>query len=351
MNDMKTLIALTALVACTAGAQAQTTNNSPDAYMSGWGPNSTYNRNYSKGRETNVAGKIVSIDTTRKPQATMSPVTDLKIRGTKGTVDVHLGPSWYLRNLSAHLQVGNTVKVTGSLVALNGSNVILARKLSKGNRVLYLRDVSGFPMWIATNPVYAQNTPGATTSGATAYTNNPNVGDSPFGPVAFSLQTPSPAVQNFVNNSQAPTQNAGAPQIQPNTPSQSVTPGGAAINSSKAPSTVTAPAPQIVQGTVQNLVNYTNPQTGESESYLVMTTPTGNLNVDLGPTWFIQQQGMKYPTGASILVNGVLVPGNVVQFGVSGPVISANGVNINNQIMVLRNGNVPVWNPWFGTGQ
>src|SRR5579862_5264382 len=90
--------------------------------MGGWGLNSPYNHTYTSGKETTVKGRIVSIDTSDKPLATMSPATDLKIRSNGRIRDVQLGPAWYFRDLKTHLAVGNTVSVTGNEVSLNGND-------------------------------------------------------------------------------------------------------------------------------------------------------------------------------------------------------------------------------------
>jgi hypothetical protein len=267
----------------------------------------------------------------------MSPATSITLLEKGGKVaDVHLGPTWFVKNTKPSLTVGDNVKVTGSQVDLSGNHVLLARKVTKGNRVLYLRDVSGYPMWVASHPVVETivQAPGAATStGSTgSYSkvldaNGSTEGDSPFGPVALTVYPPEPA---------APA-TTPAPAAGNKTPANGATPP--------------ANQAQTFQGTLQNVVHAVNPQTGVSESFMLVNTPQGTMTVDLGPDWFVSQQGVTFNNGSHILVNGQLVPGDAFRYGVSGPAYTANGVHYQdttqNQVLILRNGNTPVWNPWF----
>lgn len=297
--------------------------------MHGWGPQSVYNQTYQSGREITISGKILGMDTNRKPLKSMSPATSITVLERDGKVaEVHLGPTWYMRNIKSHIEVGNPVKVTGSQVDINGDHVLLARKLIEGNHVLYLRDVSGFPFWVATHPVTGtviassgSSSRNTAVPGTVLDANGSNVGDSPFGPVALSVYPPPPA-----------------------TPPTSSAPNKAA------PSNTSAIQAQTFGGTLENVVHAVNPQTGVSETFMVVNTPKGTMNVDLGPDWYVSQQGINFNNGSHILVNGVPVNANVIQYGPAGNQYLANGINFGptqNQVMLFRNGTVPVWDPWF----
>ncbi len=293
-----------ALAALSAFGQQSTS----ETFMSGWGPNSAYNHLYSLGKDTTVSGKITRIQASRKPLKTMSPAAELTIRESDGkTEDVQLGPSWYLRNLGTHLAVGNTVTVAGSEIDLNGNNALLARKLTRGNHVLYLRDLNGYPVWVASRPVPRSSTTVASNQTGSTIKSNPREGDSPFGPVADSAV--------------APPSNQPAP-----------------------------PPPTNLQGSIRQVVNIPNPQTGVTESYMILDTPQGQVNIDLGPQWYIGQQGIAWTPGSDILVNGNPVPGGVLRFGPAGPgnvAYYANGLTYGNQSYVLRSGPFSLWNPWY----
>jgi hypothetical protein len=65
------------------------------------------------------------------------------------TIEVHLGPAWFLENQAQQIGAGDEVAVTGSRVEIDGSAAILAAEIAKGDEVLVLRDENGFPVWSA----------------------------------------------------------------------------------------------------------------------------------------------------------------------------------------------------------
>jgi hypothetical protein len=76
---------------------------------------------------------------------------DILVRNAKGHVySVDLGPSWYVADQIASIQMGDRVRVTGSPVTFgNGEKVLLARQVKKGSQLLTLRDTAGWPYWMA----------------------------------------------------------------------------------------------------------------------------------------------------------------------------------------------------------
>jgi hypothetical protein len=73
--------------------------------------------------------------------------THLKVQADGRTLDVHLGPTWFLESQGLAVAKGDAVEVTGSLVELEGSEQLIARELKTGGRVLRLRDERGAPAW------------------------------------------------------------------------------------------------------------------------------------------------------------------------------------------------------------
>lgn len=65
----------------------------------------------------------------------------------KDTIEVHLGPQWYLENQEVPLAAGDTVRVKGSKVTFNGKPAIIAVEVKKGDATLTLRDAKGYPSW------------------------------------------------------------------------------------------------------------------------------------------------------------------------------------------------------------
>ena len=63
------------------------------------------------------------------------------------TMDVHLGPTWFLQREGVEIAKGDSVEVTGSVIDSDGKSFLIARDLKKGQKVLKLRDEQGFPAW------------------------------------------------------------------------------------------------------------------------------------------------------------------------------------------------------------
>jgi hypothetical protein len=63
------------------------------------------------------------------------------------SVDVHLGPTWFLQRAGVALAKGDQVEVTGSMVEADGHAFLVARELRKGGQTVTLRDERGVPAW------------------------------------------------------------------------------------------------------------------------------------------------------------------------------------------------------------
>jgi hypothetical protein len=71
------------------------------------------------------------------------------LRATCGgdALDVHLGPSAFVKGKNFPLAKGDEIEVTGSRVAYDGGTSLVAKEVRKGDAVLELRDESGKPLW------------------------------------------------------------------------------------------------------------------------------------------------------------------------------------------------------------
>jgi hypothetical protein len=95
-----------------------------------------------------IAGEVVSVDLVT-PMKGMSQGVHLAVKTEKETLDVHLGPSWYLENQDVKLAPKDQVEVKGSRVTVAGKPALIAAEVKKGDSVLVLRDEKGFPAWSA----------------------------------------------------------------------------------------------------------------------------------------------------------------------------------------------------------
>jgi hypothetical protein len=112
----------------------------------GWGGGSRYNMMYNANTVETIKGEIVKIERIM-PMRGMSHGVHLMVKTAKETLDVHLGPAWYIENQDVKLTVGDKIEIKGSRITLQGKPVIIAAEVKKGDVTLKLRDERGFPMW------------------------------------------------------------------------------------------------------------------------------------------------------------------------------------------------------------
>jgi hypothetical protein len=144
--NLKQLFIATICVIVPATALSQTKIISGSG---GWGANSKYNALYNRGSSVDFSGTVIGVQR-EAPMQGMDPGMSLLVKASNGgTATVDLGPAWYVDGMNRKFNLKDRVQVTGSKVFIDGRSVILARKISKGNQVLYLRGEDGFPMWIS----------------------------------------------------------------------------------------------------------------------------------------------------------------------------------------------------------
>lgn len=71
----------------------------------------------------------------------------LQVNTDKETVEVHLGPRFYLEETGFEVEAGETVQVTGSRVKIGDRSALIARELLIGDYRLQLREEDGTPVW------------------------------------------------------------------------------------------------------------------------------------------------------------------------------------------------------------
>jgi hypothetical protein len=103
-------------------------------------------RLYNPATVETLSGEVVSVDQTTSRRGRNLGM-HLSLKTDKGTIPVHLGPSWYLDQQGVKLASGDKVEVTGSRVTFRGKPVILAGQVKKDGKTLRLRDANGVPAW------------------------------------------------------------------------------------------------------------------------------------------------------------------------------------------------------------
>jgi hypothetical protein len=96
---------------------------------------------YVASREMVVQGTVVKFEETSKA----APIgAHAKVQTASGVVDVHLGPSAYLRNNHFSLAAGDTVRITGAQATSREGRVLLAQTVQRGSDTITVRSPRGF---------------------------------------------------------------------------------------------------------------------------------------------------------------------------------------------------------------
>ena len=138
------IVAALALLATPNGAFAQ--RGKGGGGSGGWGMGSQYQRMYNPATVETVSGTVESVDKVT-PMKGMHYGIHLMLKTDKETVDVHLGPDWFIERQDAKIEKGDTIEVKGSRVTIAGKAAIIAAEVKKGDSTLVLRDANGIPVW------------------------------------------------------------------------------------------------------------------------------------------------------------------------------------------------------------
>ena len=105
-----------------------------------------YNRMYDPNTVQTIAGTIVSVDRVNGNRP-MGGVHLTLQTSNNPALSVALGPGWYIDELKTTFAQGDVIEVKGSLVEINGTNVLIAAEVKKGADTIVLRDANGVPAW------------------------------------------------------------------------------------------------------------------------------------------------------------------------------------------------------------
>lgn len=115
----------------------------------GWGPGGAYGRMFNPATVETVSGEVVRVDRFT-PGRGMGYGVHLVLKTATESLDVHLGPSWYVEQQGLTFASGDKLEVTGSRITYQGKPTIIASEVKKGDKVLKLRDARGVPVWAGT---------------------------------------------------------------------------------------------------------------------------------------------------------------------------------------------------------
>jgi len=112
----------------------------------GWAANGAYGRLFDPKTVVTVSGTITSLAEVT-PIRGMGVGVHLMLKTKTESVDVHLGPRWYLESQDADLKAGDAIEVRGSRIQLDKKPAIIAVEIKRGEDTLVLRDPDGIPRW------------------------------------------------------------------------------------------------------------------------------------------------------------------------------------------------------------
>jgi hypothetical protein len=101
---------------------------------------------YDPATETKMKGTVQELKLPEKG-SDKDVAAHLVVKSGPDTLDVYLCPKSFLEDMGSTLAKGDEVSLTGSKVKQDGTDMILAREVVKGNDTIVLRDDKGKPVW------------------------------------------------------------------------------------------------------------------------------------------------------------------------------------------------------------
>lgn len=114
------------------------------AAQRGGGRNQTPAR-YDTAAEVTVSGTVEDVRQIGGPGPGTG--THVTLKGLSETVELALGPSWYMAQKKYTLAKGDRIETIGAKTQVDGRDVLLVREIKKGSDTMTFRDAKGFPLW------------------------------------------------------------------------------------------------------------------------------------------------------------------------------------------------------------
>lgn len=112
----------------------------------GWGGGHPYALAFNRTAAVRVSGEVVRLERVT-PLPGMADGYALLVKTRDESLQVDLGPAWYLERQDFSLEARDTVTVNGARVRVGGRNVIMATSVAKRDKLLLLRETDGLPLW------------------------------------------------------------------------------------------------------------------------------------------------------------------------------------------------------------
>jgi hypothetical protein len=108
------------------------------------GPGGPGARAFDPKAVTTIQGEIVEVQRVARGR---HEGVHLTVAMGSESVEVHLGPAFYVDRQGLELAKGDRIEVKGARTTFAGQPTILAQEVRRGEQVLALRDANGVPLW------------------------------------------------------------------------------------------------------------------------------------------------------------------------------------------------------------
>jgi hypothetical protein len=146
MKKVGAFLALAALIVVVAAPLSFSQGGGKWKGRSGRGPLGDINRMYDPKTVETIIGEVVSVAEISMMRGRYTGV-HVQLKRGKDTLQVHLGPAWFMEKHEPKIEKNDTIQVTGSLITFQGGKALIAAEVKYGEKVLRLRDEKGFPVW------------------------------------------------------------------------------------------------------------------------------------------------------------------------------------------------------------
>jgi hypothetical protein len=118
----------------------------------GWGPDASYGRMYDPERVRTVTGQVERAEA-GTPMAGMGRGLMLNVRTrNRQRLRAHVGPVWFSEQFDVSAEPGDDITLTGSVVEMNGRQVMMVSEIVANQRRVRIREQEGTPVWAGRGP-------------------------------------------------------------------------------------------------------------------------------------------------------------------------------------------------------
>jgi len=112
----------------------------------GWGAHTAYGKLFDPTTLVTLRGEVLSVERFT-PLRQMGYGLLVVLETSTETIDVHLGPGWFVAEQDFEISPGDKITVRGSRILFQEKPAVIATEIRSGERILKLRLENGQPVW------------------------------------------------------------------------------------------------------------------------------------------------------------------------------------------------------------